>query len=120
MLYYSMFCAVAIGVLMTGKVVSTGSDWTLFSYPADTNWLILGVSFINIIGVAFQTIALQNERSGFITLIGYLGLVYAFLGDLFIFSVVPSALEYVGVGLILILNLALVSSKLKVDDKQAN
>ena len=33
-----------------------------------------------------MTIAMQNERSGFITLLGYIGLVYAFLGDIFIFN----------------------------------
>ena len=36
----------------------------------------------------FQTIAFQNERSGLITLIGYVGLVYAFLADAFVFKYV--------------------------------
>ena len=34
----------------------------------------------------FLAIAMQNERPGFISLLGYIGLVYAFIGDMFVFK----------------------------------
>ena len=34
----------------------------------------------------FLAIAMQNERPGFISLLGYIGLVYAFVGDMFVFK----------------------------------
>ena len=52
--------------------------------------------------------AYQNERSGLITLIGYIGLVYAFLGDTFIFDESFVALEIVGVLIILVMNIFLI------------
>lgn len=53
-------------------------------------------------------IAAQNERPGFVTLIGYIGLVYAFLGDFLIFSEVPNSLEIAGVCLILFNNIVVI------------
>ena len=43
-------------------------------------------STFNTFGLVFNTIALQNEKSGFITSIGYVSLVYAFMGDLIVFK----------------------------------
>ena len=69
---------------------------------------MLLITSLNFIGFCSQTIAAQNERSGFVTLLGYIGLVYSFLGDLLIFSEVPNALEIVGVTIILLNNLVVV------------
>ena len=41
-------------------------------------------------------------------MIGYIGLVYAFLGDWLIFDDVPTALTLLGVGVILTLNITVV------------
>ena len=47
-------------------------------------WLAM-ISIIHFLCISFNAIAAQNERSGFVTMISYIGIVYAFLGDLFIF-----------------------------------
>jgi drug/metabolite transporter (DMT)-like permease len=52
------------------------------------------------VALIFWTIACQNERSGFILMIGYIGVVYAFFGDLFIFNLTFSAGEIVGAGIV--------------------
>ena len=44
------------------------------------------VGALNIAGLLCKIVAFQNERSGLITMLAYIGLVYAFLGDLFIFE----------------------------------
>ena len=43
------------------------------------------IGAMNLIGLTAITISMQNERSGFVTLIGYVGLVYSFFGDWIIF-----------------------------------
>ena len=54
------------------------------------------------------TIALQNEKSGLVTIISYTSLVYAFVGDTVVFQERLITQELVGIAIILFLNLALV------------
>ena len=70
------------------------------------------IAIINLVGLMTMTIAMQNERSGFITLVGYVGLVYAFMGDLFIFIEELAWLELGGVLMIIGMNVALVCTKM--------
>ena len=48
---------------------------------------------------------MQNERPGFVTLVGYVGLVYAFIGDLVLFNETFSWVELGCAAVILSLNL---------------
>ena len=66
-------------------------------------------SFFNTLGISFNTIALQNEKSGFITMIGYINIVYSFCGDVFIFDTAFSRGELVGVGIVVCVLLFLMS-----------
>ena len=56
---------------------------------------------------------MQNDSPAFVTLLAYIGLVYAFLGDSFIFNEKLQVLEIVGVLLILGMNVWMVFDKLK-------
>lgn len=67
---------------------------------------------LNQLGLLFKIIAYQNERSGLITLLAYIGLVYAFLGDYFLFDERLSAMEIIGILLILLINVGLVVKKM--------
>ena len=58
------------------------------------------------------TIAMQNERPGFVTLLGYIGLVYAFLGDTLIFKESLYMQELFGICIIFTLNITVVYEKL--------
>ena len=69
------------------------------------------VSITSVLALGCQTIAAQNERSGFITLIGYISLIYSFLGDLIIFDILPRRLEIIGIVLIFGMNLTVVCKK---------
>ena len=69
---------------LLGSSETSGSSFRLFTL--EPNPQIIGcivVGFCNMVGLACKTIAYQNERPGFITLVGYIGLVYAFLCDTF-------------------------------------
>ena len=56
---------------------------------------------------------MQNERPGFVTLVGYVGLVYAFIGDLVLFNETFSWIELGCAAVILSLNLIVVIYNLK-------
>ncbi len=57
---------------------------------------------------------MQNERPGFVTLVGYVGLVYAFCGDVLIFNVKFSWIDLGCASVILSLNVAVVIYNLKI------
>ena len=68
---------------------------------------------LNCLALTFQTIAMQNERPGFVTLVSYVGLVYAFIGDVLLFNVVFNGIELLCACVILALNVAVVICNLK-------
>ena len=69
-------------------------------------------SLINCCGLCFHILAAQNEKTGIITLIGYVGLVYSFLGDSLIFNETFKAVELTAIMIILALNIAIVYKRL--------
>ena len=75
----------------------------------------------NLISLAMKTVAYQNEKSGLITLIGYIGLVYAFAGDTFFLKETIGGVEIVGVILILTMNVLVVISRMREEgDSKSN
>lgn len=109
--YYSIVASVCSALMILCQAWIKDEPIRLFTYDGE-QWLFLcSVSVVNFIGLNCQTIALQNERSGFITLLGYIGLVYAFLGDIFIFNETFQWLELLGVAVVLSLNIALICAK---------
>ena len=69
-------------------------------------------SMINCCGLCFHILAAQNEKTGIITLIGYVGLVYSFLGDSLIFNETFKTVEVTAIMIILALNIAIVYKRL--------
>ena len=99
--------------------------WLLIEYAADSDqsklrilqlewnqlsWCVLA-GCINVVGLACKTTAYANERPGLITMVGYIGLVYAISVDVLIFKESFTVLEIVGVALILIANVTVICSK---------
>ena len=109
--------------------------WLLIEYASDSDqsqlrifkldwnqifWCLL-CSLVNSILLASKTIAYANERPGLITMVGYIGLVYGFLVDTLYLEESFTALEIVGVVLILAANVTVICSKqnsLPVDDQK--
>ena len=56
---------------------------------------------------------MQNERPGFVTLVSYVGLVYAFIGDTLIFDESYSLRDLLCIVVILTLNVTVVIYNLK-------
>ena len=109
--WYAVFAAPVTMVMIFCDCLATRRTIHLLSYDLRQYCWILLASAFGFIADAAAIIATQNERSGFITLICYIELVYAFLGDLLFFSELPGALEIVGVLLIFIINILVICSK---------
>ena len=105
--YYSVLAPPATAVLIAVLAKIKNEPISMFNYNATQfGWLLL-ISGINFAQFCCQTIALQNERSGLVTMLGYIGLVYAFIGDIVIFNQTFGWLEITGILVIVILNIAL-------------
>jgi len=66
-------------------------------------------------------VACQAEKSGLITMLGYVAMVYACLVDLFVFQELLNWLEWLGLSVIMLTTIALtthlIRSKNKADQK---
>jgi drug/metabolite transporter (DMT)-like permease len=102
---------ISIAIMTIGLLVEnaiTGGPLRIVNYSGEQIMFGLLAGSLNMSALLFKIIAFQNERSGFITVLAYIGLVYAFLGDKFLFGEEFSLMAYGGLLLIFLLNVALV------------
>ena len=113
MTYIALISIVIVIVVLLIEIAITGDPLRITHYNGEQVMYGLLAGMLNILSLVFKIIAYQNERSGFITMLAYIGLVYAFLGDYFIFDEHFSLLAFLGLALILGLNIALVLKNAK-------
>ena len=99
-----------VGLLIENWVA--GGPLRIVHYTSEQYGYGFACGVLNVLALIFKIVAYQNERSGFVTLLGYIGLIYAFLGDTFIFNVSFGAMELIGVLIIFVLNMSLIFSKM--------
>ena len=95
-----------IGLLVEKSI--TGEPLRIANYDAEQYMYGFIVGALNMITLVFKIVAYKNERSGFVSMLAYVGLVYAGLGDHFIFEEQFSLLMLLGISVILTLNISLV------------
>ena len=111
MFYFGLVAAPAVLVVILGQAWASDGPIKMSQYDASAFGFIALLATLAFLSNNALTIAMQSERSGFVTMLGYIGLVYAFFGDIFIFHESFAGLELVGVILILVINLSLVWSR---------
>jgi drug/metabolite transporter (DMT)-like permease len=84
--YYAVFSVIALGAFLLGEAYYNGENLRLLTMTRLQVGFLSLSSIFNAFALMSNTIALQNEKSGFITSVGYMALVYAFCGDLIIFD----------------------------------
>ena len=73
-------CGIALcGVYLVAEHFATGDAWRHYSWN-QYGWMLL-VCCIDFVGLNSVTIAYQKDSSGFISLVGYSSVVYAFMVD---------------------------------------
>ena len=100
-------------LLLLEFAVSGESKFRLFSLELEQFLLCLLIGIINVFQMTFKTMAYQNERPAFIALIGYIGLVYGFLVDVFYRDEAFSAWQLIGVVIIVAMCILIVCTKPK-------
>ena len=79
--------------------------------------MLLAIGILNASSMNFMTIASQYEKSGFVTSITYIQLIYALAIDLTWFKTKFDLFEIVGAIIILIFNVSNICFKLKNENK---
>ena len=117
--YYGAFAVVAGIIMLAVSPSLTGKPIQTFSYtPMQYAFAIL-TSVLNFIFMILNTVAMQNEKSGLLSLLFYISLVYAFIGDTFIFNSFLVQQEVIGIAIILTLCIALIMKKIS-KEKEAS
>ena len=73
-----------VGLIVESLI--TGEPFRIVNYNAEQYFYGFVVGALSTASILCKIVAFQNEKSGLITMLAYIGLVYAFLGDLFIFE----------------------------------
>lgn len=101
-----------IGLLIENSLSSSDDPFRILNYTSEQYLYCIGIALSNHGALYFAIVAFQNERSGFISLLAYIGLVYAFLIDIFLFNESFNALLLIGIITIFIINMALIFTKM--------
>ena len=74
-------------------------------------------SSVSTFSLVCNIVAAQNEKTAIIQMIGYISLIYAFLGDFFIFDVEMTILQVLGVIVVLIFSISMIIFNFVNDNK---
>lgn len=85
-------------------------------YPAHDSmayWYCFLASIIDLVGLNILNIAFQNDKSGFVSIFGYMGVFFSYLADFFIFNNPAKGLEMIGAILIFLVTFGVAVYKMK-------
>jgi len=112
--YYSVVALVTVTIVY---LATAGEFSRIYSYNAEQYKYIVITSCLNVVSLSCRTISNQNEKSGIISMIGYIGIVYACLFDFFVFDESMNWLEWLGVAGILTTTITLTAHLIAKNDK---
>lgn len=97
--------------LIVEYAIGDEEKFRLFNLSSSQLFLCVLAGIVNSLQLAFKVLAYQNERPGLITMIGYMGLFYGFLVDTIFMEEQFTGLEFLGVLVILSMNIAVIVVK---------
>ena len=107
-----LFALIAVGVSYFIDS-EPGSGLSILNYSAEVYGLIIAATLCDTLAVNSMTIAFQSDSSGFVSLISYIGVIYAFTADSLIFNEHFSWVELVAAVCILIVTVTTSIIKLR-------
>lgn len=110
--YYAIFSVLALMAILIIESYIKDEPLRILTLSWYQIGLMTLTSTFNTFGLVFNTIALQNEKSGFITSIGYISIVYSFMGDLIVFDQSFSFQELIGATIIIAVIVFLLAKEL--------
>ena len=100
-----MLAFFAVQYLFTGQLLSV--------HDARTHWFLLLTLSVDFFSLNAMNIAFQSDASGFVSVIGYMIVVYGFMSDIFIFKVPLEGRDMAGAVFILAVTVCVTVYKMK-------
>ena len=101
MFYHGVGGLILAVLAISIEAAVVGGPMRFFHYDANVYLLMVGAVLLDSMAVNAVTIAFQSSSSGFVALVGYTNILYAFLADLIIFKETFGWLEFTAAGIIL-------------------
>ena len=93
--------------------ISSPTPWPRIFYYDSTQWkYLLIIAIMNGVSMTFATLAFQKGKSSFVSMIGLINVVYAFIADITIFKTTFNYLHIVGAVIITLFNIVALCSKI--------
>ena len=73
-------------ILVIADSMMKGKSLTLFSYSIEQYVWVLISATLNTFAMTFNCIAMQNDNPAFLTILGYMSLIYGYVADAYIFD----------------------------------
>ena len=107
------------GVLIEACFTEMPNGLRIFTYTGAVYGLMMAATLFDSLSVNAMTVAFQSDSSGFVALISYVSILYAFIADRLIFHESFSWLELVAAILILVITVLTSFYKLRQKQQQS-
>ena len=99
-----------VGLLNENAI--TGGPLRIVSYRGEQYVWCFIVGLASYLTIFCRITSYMHEKSGLITLLAFIGIVYGFMGDIFLFNESFQTLELVASAVILVVNIMLIATML--------
>ena len=122
-----MFWHGTAGIILASTVVAidfgvndagTGNGLQLFNYSGEVYGLMVIALTFDTLGVVSETIAFLSDSSGFVALLSYIKLIYAFLADCLLFNESFTWVELLAASTVLVVTVITSIVKLRESKKE--
>ena len=109
MIYFGVTGLILIGIILIAEAIINGGFRT---FEAETYGIICAAGLTDAVLINSLTIAFMNDRSGFVSLLTYMFIFYAFVADVVFFDERIIVLELTGAIIILLTTFTVSAIKL--------
>lgn len=99
-MYYGIVATLINGIIMVVRCV-LAKKLPFDGTTASTFFIILGFGFFDVVGFNLMTIANQKGNTATVSVLAYIGLVYSFITDNFVFGIQITPVYLLGILIIL-------------------
>ena len=112
--YNCIFGMIFMSLYVGVEILITGEPSRMREYTSRHYMIALAAGFLDFNMAGFLTLAYQSTSSGFVSLLSYMNIVYAYLCDLLILNLTLNLVEMVAALVILITAISVAFYKLKI------
>ena len=115
--YYTLFGLISTSIFIPVEMSITSLPSRLMSYTGRQYLIAIAASAFDAGSLIGNTIAYQSDRSGFVSLVSYMSIVYAYMSDTLIFRESLRVVELLAAIVILVFAVGVAAYKLYIQNK---